>query len=550
MNRFFQSSRNGWKTLPALVLLAAISLVMPSRAAALVVTNVQPVNVTASAFSILFQTITPTTPEITLFSDAAGTASLAGVVGIEPYPVHSGEPSLTDPVQRRRYLTTLRQKSRDTGFGYLKVSECLPNTTYYYRLRVTDTNGQSVVWPASGPLPSVRTASETSFVLDAKLLVVELPGPDSSGTLVALSNTNAAFGLVAVAGDGCARNQVVFFLSDLIALTGGKNFIPLGNQEFQVKLLGPAGSGAANRYALSFIGQLAVADVAGQTYLADILSLDIGSTALRAGQTGVVPIHLLASTNLSSLDFDFTLPTNHLTNVALQLTSPALKSGTLKQTSPGLWHVALAIQPGGLVQSTQQVAQINFLAVSNQLSSFVPFVLQDIDARRPDASPITTIFAHSGRVVVVAEQPLLEAVFGSDGAREMAIYGKPGAYYEILVATNLANPIAWKHWGWHTQVALAEQVTDVNTGFSPAFFRASEPSGSAPGISAKLAADGSASLTVFGQPGVTYQLQSSTDLSGVVIWVPQLSYTLSNSFQIFNGFKRTNPLTIYRVVKP
>lgn len=530
--------------------IAMICLMAVPFAWAVTITNVQPVNVTPSAFSILFQTLTPAVPEITVYADAAGTVSLAGSVGIETFPIHSGEPSFTDSVQRRKYSTTLQLRSRDSGFGYLRVSDCLPGTPYYYRLRATDTNGQSVTWPATGPLPSVRTASETAFVPDAKLLIVDLPAADSAGTLVTLSNTNAAFGLVAVAGDGCARNQVVFDLADLIALTGGKNFIPLGNQEFQVKLLGPAGSGAANRYALNFTSQLSIADISGVAYLSDVLSLDLGSTVVRAGQSGTVPIHLLASTNLASLNFDFSLPLGHLTNLTLQLSSPSLKSGVLKQTSPTLWHVTLTVQPGVSIQGTQQVAQISFLAVSNQVSAFVPLELQAIDARRSDTTAISTVFADSGRVVVVAEQPLLEALFATEGGRELVVYGKPGAYYELLVTTSLATPVVWKHWSWLTQTSLRETVSEVNPGYSPAFFRAAEPSGSTPGLSALLASDGTASLTVFGQPGSTYQLQYATNLSDVVVWYPQLNYTLSNSFQIFNGLKRKTPLMLYRILKP
>ena len=89
--------------------------------------------------------------------------------------------------------------------------------------------------------PSVTTATESAFVREAKQLVVNLPGGDSEGQLVTLAHANAAFPLAAVVGDGVGTNQVFFNLSDLIALVGGTNFIPVGSQQFDVQLLDQSG---------------------------------------------------------------------------------------------------------------------------------------------------------------------------------------------------------------------------------------------------------------------------------------------------------------------
>ena len=217
---------------------------------------------------------------------------------------------------------------------------------------------------ASGPLPSVTTASETAFVSEAKQLIVDLPGGDVEGQIVTLSHVNAAHPLVAVAGDGAGTNQVIFNLSDLMTLVGGTNFIPVGSQQFDVQIFAQAGGGSSS-YTLDFTSQFAVAALSSVSY-GDTFILGLGSAVLRAGDNGSVPVSLGSSGGLATVSFALDVPSGHLTNLAIQTLSQALQTATIQQSSATRWQVTLGTQPGQTLSGTQQVAQINFTTLASQ----------------------------------------------------------------------------------------------------------------------------------------------------------------------------------------
>ncbi|HKS37308.1 MAG TPA: hypothetical protein VJW76_08975, partial [Verrucomicrobiae bacterium] len=99
------------------------------------------------------------------------------------------------------------------------------------------------------------------------------------------------------------------------------------------------------------------------------------------------------------------------------------------------------------------------------------------------------------------------------------------------------------------QLVDASQVVGVIPA-GGAFFRAYEFSADPPLLDAFLSSGGAGSLVLYGQAGASYQLQYTTNLSGVVTWYPQLDYTLTNAFRFVSGLNPTNSLIIYRIVQP
>lgn len=603
------------------LLLLGMLLSMVGQTLALTITDVTTVNVTPEGFSVVFRGSEPVASGLSVYADAGGLTNLAGQVGIELLPLHTGNPTLTEPYLRRQNNAVIRQKSMTSGLGHVRVTGCRPNATYYYRVRATGTNGQETVWPPNGPLPAVTTATETAFVKSSKQLVVELTG-DAEGRIVTLSHANAAYALAAAGGDGAGTNQFYFNLSDLIALIGNTNFIPVGDQQLDVQLLGAGGG--ANRYTVNFAPAFAVADISSVVYgtnqATGVLLVGVGSTVLRAGESAGVPVSLSASGTLGSVNFTFDAPPGRLTNLTIQALSPAIQTATIQPASATRWQVALTFQPGQTLTGTQQVAQINFTAVASQSSAFVPLQLVTIDGRHGDSSSFATQFGQSGRITVVAGEPLLEAQFVA-GGRQLILYGMPGVTYQIQIATSLSDR-DWSDWTSVSLTSLSQVVPGVSSllpaaffrayevqqarleiqfvaGGSPilllhgrsgssyqveiasslagsgnwttwarvplvgasqvvpggipaggAFFRAYEFSANPPLLDAALNSGGAGSLVLYGQAGALYQLQYTTNLSGVVTWYPQLDYTLTNAFRLVNGLSPTNSLIIYRIVKP
>jgi hypothetical protein len=520
-------------------LLLACSLVSAAgQALALTVTNVTTVNVTPAGFSVVFATSEPATPGLSVYADAGGVTNLAGLVGIEPLPLHTGNPTVIPPYQRRQSHAVIRQKTVNAGLGHVRVTGVRPNTTYYYRVRATGTNGQETLWPASGPLPSVTATTESAFVREAKQLVVNLPGGDSEGQLVTLAHANAAFPLAAVVGDGVGTNQVFFNLSDLIALVGGTNFIPVGSQQFDVQLLGPAGNGGSSHYSLNFTSAFAVADASTVDYGTNltgsgVLLVALGSSVVGAGDNSGVPVSLAASSGLASVNFAFDVAFGHLTNFTVQTLSPVIQTATIQSSSPTRWQVTLTVRPGQSVSGTQQVAQINFTALAGQPSAFVPLQLAGIDGRHSDNSPFATQLGQSGRVTVVGEEPLLEAQFASGGGRSLVLYGKPAVTYQIQIAGSLGDSANWSDWTRVSLTNLSQLVPGVNPLLPISFFRAYEIG--RPLLEIQFVAGSSPVLVLHGTAGSSYQVQTATSLSGGGNWTTWARVPLTGTSQVVPG---------------
>ncbi|HKS38430.1 MAG TPA: hypothetical protein VJW76_14650, partial [Verrucomicrobiae bacterium] len=520
-------ARGRWRR--GLLLLGMLAS-MVGQTLALTLTDVTTVNVTPEGFSVVFHGSEPVASGLSVYADAGGLTNLAGQVGIELLPLHTGNPALTEPYPRRQNNAVIRQKSMSSGLGHVRVTGCRPNATYYYRVRATGTNGQETVWPPNGPLPAVTTATETAFVKSSKQLVVELSG-DAEGRIVTLSHASAAYALAAVGGDGVGTNQFYFALSDLIASIGNTNFIPVGDQQFDVQLLGAGGG--ANRYTLNFAPAFAVADISSVTYGSNqatgVLMVGVGSTVLRAGDSGSVPVSLSASGTLGIVNFTFDVPPGRLTNLTIQSLSPAIQT-TIQPASATQWQVTLAFQAGKTLTGTQKVAQINFTAVASQSSAFVPLQLVAIDGRHGDSSSFATQFGQSGRITVVAGQPLLEAQFVA-GGRQLILYGVPGATYQIQIATSLGDR-DWSDWTSVSLTNLSQVISGVS---SPpvSFFRALQVQRSR--LEIQFVPGGTPILLLHGTPGSSYQVEIASSLAGGGNWTTWARVPLVGASQIIPG---------------
>jgi hypothetical protein len=497
---------------------------------ALTITNVTPVNVTPSSFTLLWQTGEPATPSVSIFSDAAGTTNLAGQLAIETFPLHSGNPQLTDAYKRRQNRAALRNKTKSFGMMQVKVSGCRPGTTYYFRVQATGTNGQQIVFPDSGALPSVTTAVENSFVAESKQLLIEVPGNDVEGMVLTLSNTNASHALSAVVGDGAGTNQVFFSLSDLFALIGGTNFTPVGNQEFTAELLGTSSRNPTQRYTLAFTGGFNVGGSEFQPFTGDFLEVLLGTSILQTGSTGHISIGVVAGGAVTNTAFALDLPANRFSNVALQTVNSEFAGSTLQNISSGRYLLTLRSSAGQFLQGTQaNLVQLNFTAITNQPSAIVQVLPQNFTVSRADGSALTNLLAQQGKIVMIGAEPILESSLVSAQGRALTVYGIPGLSYGIQSSTNLAQN-NWTHVMRVPMTNLFKVFSEMDTNQATIFYRAYEFKADPPLLEAQMSSNQTRGLVIYGKAGTQYELQSSSSLSGPVTWNPLLTVTLTNSF--------------------
>jgi hypothetical protein len=532
------------------MLLFLFSAARPAKAQVLL-TNVTTANVTPGSFSIAGAVSKSALTNITIsvFADPGGVTSLAGQVGIELYPLNSGNPSSTNAYLTLLSKAALSQESMALGLVYARVSYCAPNTTYYYRVSVSASNGQTSVWPASGPLPSVTTAQANSFVLDSQQLLLTLNDGNPPGSIIILSNTNSSCVLAAVVGDGGATNQVFFNLSDMISATGGTNFSPNGSQSFTAHLLSPLRTSFSEPYNVVFDNNFSVGQPSEISFGTLFTTVMFGNNAVLAGASGNVPITVSSESALGNLSFTLNLSTNLFTSLSIVGTSPVLNSATLQTLSSNQLQLSFIAANGFSLLGNQQIAQLNFTTASNDSSAFVRLQAQSIQATNPNPAIPISFLANQGQLVIVGPKSLLQASVDSGGVRNLAFYGIPWASFEIQYSTNLASANGWHDLRRVPMTNIVATFSGLNRNMPNVFYRAYQFMANPPILEAHLA-NQKRSLLAYGQPGTNYVLQYSTNVARTVSWFPLLNYTLTNSFQSITNIGNTNPFIFYRIQKP
>ena len=510
------------------------------------ISNVATVNITPSSFSLVWfgssTNKSPGTPSISVFADSAGLSNLAGQLGITFFPLHTGNPALTNSYDRRLNQAVLRQKTSSQGLVEVQVSGCAPNTTYYYQLQETDTKGHLTIWPSAGPLPAVTTATANDFVIQSLQLVLDMPGPDPSGSIVILSCSNSPSLLAAVVGDGVGSNQVYFDLCDLLAVSGATNFLPMGTQQFTAAVLGASNS-VAQTYSLEFSTNFVVG-ASAQFSLGSSVALTLGSSAVLAGQGGSIPITLQATAFLTDFSFNLSLPTNRFSSLSLQALLPQVASASLRPVGPNTLQVAFGAGPGQSFLGNQQIAQLSFVTASNQTSAFVPLTPQSLQGTNSDASVVSQTVAHPGRVVIVGQQSLLEALGTPGGARSLALYGRPGASYQIQYSTDLSKAANWTGLMRVPMTSIME-VFPLSSSPPTAFYRAYEFTSPTPFLDIGRPVNGTLTIVLYGAPWLAYEVDYTKSLSFPIIWhfLGRLPFT--GSFQILK-VNSSGPMAFYR----
>jgi hypothetical protein len=528
-------------------LAAALFAFTALTASAVSITNVAVVNVTPAGFDVLWRAAAAT-PAISVFADPAGLTNLTGRVGTQAFPLHTGSATLAAGYPRRLGQQDIRQNTQSYGLAMVRVSGCRPATTYYYRLTSTPAAGAPAVYPTNGPLPSVTTPPENTFVVNDQILILDVPALDAQGRILTLAHTNATHPLAAVVGDGAAPNQAFFQLNDLFNLAGGTNFIPLGPQEFVVHVLGADLSEFQQKFTVNFTADFAVGQGTSAAIGTEFLALDMGSTVVRAGQNVSVPISVNTSAGVAGLDIWLDIAAGHLGGLALQSLAPELDPLASSVTPQGgtAWRVRLQARAGQSLTGNKQLALFAATALPDQISAFVPLRLTSVVATHPDATPVRNVVAQAGRVVIVAAQPLLEALRNPQGQRLVTLYGIPGVPYGLEQTPALGPQPAWSEFGHFVAASLTTTLPVGAAAPATAFFRALEFHPEPPTLDLALLPDGSRQLTIYGQAGKDCAIETTASLGSP--WQQLTYFQLTNGLAFLNLPGGASGNLFYRVV--
>lgn len=204
----------------------------------------------------------------------------------------------------------------------------------------------------------------------------------------------------------------------------------------------------------------------------DFMEMMLGSAVLRSGQTGTVPVQIVSTVGLTNVESMLVTPENRLADLSLLTVAAQLQPASLQMQGPGTARLGFHTQPGQSLMSSQLVAHLQFTAVSTQ-SAFVPLILHSLTANQSNGVAVARTIPGAGRVVVIAEEPLLEAQVFTNSQRQLVLYGPPGPGYVVQKSTEPASPAAWQT-AWEGSLTNLYQVIPA-TGGGSIFYRAIRP---------------------------------------------------------------------------
>ena len=276
--------------------------------------------------------------------------------------------------------------------------------------------------------------------------------------------------------------------------------------------------------------------------------LGLGSTNVQVGNAASVPITLQGSLPLTNITATLQVPASGLTNWTLLAASPEITSTLLQYLGTNQYSINLTLNPALSPGVSRTLAQLAFLAGPQAHSAIVPLNLPSLSGVQSDGSTAPKPGTASGRVVVIAREPLLEAWLAANSQRKLTLYGNPGASYELDYATNLLSP-SWQ-FGWRWPLTNLSAIFDANASSPQVFYRALEFSANPPILELNSSSPSNLVLLLYGQNGTNYSIITGTNLAANTDWSSLVGFTLTNSFQFINTGAATNHMQFFRAKTP
>ncbi|HEX5400652.1 MAG TPA: Ig-like domain-containing protein [Verrucomicrobiae bacterium] len=275
----------------------------------------------------------------------------------------------------------------------------------------------------------------------------------------------------------------------------------------------------------------------------DCLQIGIGSTVAQVGTTASVPVTVFSSAGVTNLRFTLAYPANRFTNWMIVPSNSVVGASTAQALNPSHAVFNLAARDSGSFQGSGLLGSLFFSPLPAH-SAFVPLIVTNAVGIESGNTPVGSIQANAGQVVVIGTEPLLEARLGTNAERQLVLYGNPGASYQIAYSTNLMRT----NWAsvWRVPMTNLFQEFGPDNSLRQAFYRAWQFTANPPLLELHLLNRTNTSLLLYGQNGTNYVIETTTNLSPGALWQPVTNFVLSNSFQFIQVSEPTNPAMFFR----
>jgi hypothetical protein len=188
----------------------------------------------------------------------------------------------------------------------------------------------------------------------------------------------------------------------------------------------------------------------------------LGRIVMQVCETNKVPVTLITTERLNNVEMTLELPGGRLENLTLETLLPEICRANIDASGggdglPGRPNqspepAGPAVQPYLLrfttctnqsLMGTQQLAWLHFSAICTQQSAFVNLEIPDTVGTQPDGTLARNFAPQSGRVVVVGNEPLLEALISTNGQPALMLYAQFGTTNILETTTSLVTPVSW-----------------------------------------------------------------------------------------------------------
>ena len=204
--------------------------------------------------------------------------------------------------------------------------------------------------------------------------------------------------------------------------------------------------------------------------VSDFLQLSLGSTILRAGQIGSIPIQIESPVAVTHIQFQLNADLNRVVSFSFRDLSSVVLASSIQQPDGQHLLLAISLQPSTF-PSGSMLARLEFQAAANQSSAFIPLRVLDLSGRQSSGDGIAAPLAVDGRVAVIANESLLEANLSGAGQRSLTLYGIPGAPYLIQSTVDQST---WQTFSPRTLTGISE-VIDLPSNGAAIFYRVVQP---------------------------------------------------------------------------
>ncbi|MDB6031322.1 MAG: hypothetical protein JWM16_1660 [Verrucomicrobiales bacterium] len=192
-----------------------------------------------------------------------------------------------------------------------------------------------------------------------------------------------------------------------------------------------------------------------QVVVGDYAEISLGRAVLLVGDSTNLPITLGSSALLSNVSFTVDYP-GLLTGWSVQPSAGLNVQANVDTQTPN--HLLVTLSGNPLPTGTQPLATLSFTVAPQQGSAFLYLTNDNLSATRMDGTIVTRTLVSNGRVVAIAQVPLVEALMDSDQTPSLVLYGHIGATHFIEASADFGSNASWNTKLQHTLTNLSNTI--------------------------------------------------------------------------------------------